>query len=58
MSWMDKKVIARVNGISGNVKVRAFIKVISGANVVAVETTDAQILYVDARMIEVMEVAE
>ena len=55
---MDKKVIARVHGISGNVKVRAFIKVVSGANVVAVETTDAQILYVDARMIEVMEVAE
>ena len=55
---MDKKVIARVNDISGNVKVRAFIKVVSGSNVVAVETRDAQILYVDARMIEIMEVAE
>ena len=55
---MDKKVIARVNGISGNVKVRAFIKVVSGNNVVAVETTDAQILYVDAKMIEIMEVSE
>ena len=54
---MDKKVIARVNGISGNVKVRAFIKVVSGANVVAVETTDAHILYVDARMIEIMDLA-
>ena len=55
---MDKKVIARVSGITGNVKVRAFIKVISGANVVAVETSDAQILYVDERMIEIMEVSE
>ena len=55
---MDKQVIARVNGIAGNVKVRAFIKVLSGANVVAVETKDAQILYVDSRMIEIMEVSE
>ena len=55
---MDKKVIARVNGITGNVRVRAFIKVVSGGNVVAVETKEQQILYVDARMIEVMEVDE
>lgn len=55
---MDKKIIARVNGITGNVKVRAFIKMVSGNNVVAVETNDEQILYVDARMVSIMEVSE
>ena len=55
---MDKKIIARVNGITGNVKVRAFIKMVSGNNVVAVETADDQILYVDARMVSILEVNE
>ena len=55
---MDKNIIARVNGIIGNVKVRAFIKMVSGNNVVAVETTDNQILYVDARMVSILEVNE
>lgn len=55
---MDKKIIARVKGITGNVKVRDYYKVATGADVAAIETSDAQILYVDTHLIEVMEVNE
>lgn len=55
---MDKKIIARVKGITGNVKVRGYYKVSTGADVVAVETSDAQIIYVDTQLVEIMEVFE
>ena len=55
---MDKKIIARVKGITGNVKVRGYYKVATGADVAAIETSDAQILYVDTHLIEIMEVNE
>lgn len=55
---MDKKLIARVSDIPGNVTIRAFVKVASGSEVAAVSTKDGAVLYVDTKMIEIMEVAE
>lgn len=51
-------VIARVNGIVGNVTVRCYIKLYDGSEVAAVSTRDGNVYYVDTKMIEVMEVNE
>lgn len=55
---MDKKLIARVSGIPGNVTIRGFVKVATGRDVAAVSTTDGAILYVDTKMVEILEVRE
>ena len=58
MIMEPNKVIARVTGISGNVTVRAYIKVAAGYDVAAVSTKDGNVYYVDTKLIEIMEVSE
>lgn len=55
---MDKKIIARVAGVPGNVTVRAFLKVATGADVAQVTTTEGFTIYVDTKMVEILEVRE
>ena len=52
----EGKIIGRVAGVVGNVTVRGFIKSPDGSDICQIYTKDEQLLYVDAKLVEIMEV--
>lgn len=49
-------IIARVAGVVGNVRIRGFITAPDGSDICCIYTKDEQLLYVDAKLVEILEV--
>lgn len=52
----EGNIIARVQGIIGNVTVRGFISAPDGRKICCIYTREEQLLYVDSELVQILEV--